>query len=134
MRKTKFVIVGIINTGVDFVVFNLLTTITNVNPILSNVLSFSCGIVCSYLLNRNWTFSDVATNAKFSEFGKFVTSNLLSLLLNTLVVWFAILFIDSNFAFESWQESAIAKMVATLFSLVLNYTLFSRWVFVNKTN
>lgn len=129
MRKTKFIVVGLVNTTLDFGIFNLLTSLAGFNAVLANLISFSCGFVCSYFLNRNWTFKETKSANQTAEFLKFLTSNLVALLINTVAVWIAIRCLETAFDLDLWLYSALAKIIATLFSLVLNYTLLSRWVF-----
>lgn len=51
----KFALVGVVNTLIDFAVYALLTTI-GVNYILAQWISYSAGILNSYVMNRKWTF------------------------------------------------------------------------------
>ena len=51
-----FSFVGVLNTATDFVVFLVLAALLG-SPALANVISYTCGAILSYLLNRNWTFS-----------------------------------------------------------------------------
>jgi len=129
MQKAKFIVVGLVNTTLDFGIFNLLTSLAGFNAVLSNVISFSCGIVCSYFLNRNWTFKETRNADQTAEFLKFLISNLVALLVNTIAVWIAVRILETTFDLDLWLNSALAKIIATLFSLVLNYTFLSRWVF-----
>ena len=51
----KFSAVGVTNTLVDFIVFWLLTH-AGMNYMLSQVFSYSAGILNSYIWNSKWTF------------------------------------------------------------------------------
>ena len=51
----KFSVVGVTNTVVGFVVFYLLTR-RGVNYIIAQVISYTAGILNSYIWNSFWTF------------------------------------------------------------------------------
>lgn len=51
----KFATVGAGNTLIDFSVFFLLTAVST-PYLLSQIFSYTAGMVNSYLLNRSWTF------------------------------------------------------------------------------
>ena len=52
----RFVVIGLVTTLMDLVLFSALTSGAGINPVVANVFSYSCGIVTSFLLNRSWTF------------------------------------------------------------------------------
>ena len=56
IKAAKFAVVGIANTLIDYGVFALLAQLLSVNVFLSQVISYSCGILNSYIFNRSWTF------------------------------------------------------------------------------
>ena len=54
----RFAIVGAINTAVDFCLFMVLAAWAGLPVALSNTLSYSAGVACSFALNRTFTFGD----------------------------------------------------------------------------
>lgn len=54
----RFSLVGVLNTALDFGIFTLLTQIAwfAQNPVAAHVISYACGVVCSLILNKLWTF------------------------------------------------------------------------------
>ena len=60
VQVARFVGVGVLNTTLDFLVFNFLTKQFNVvggrDVVWVNAVSFSCAVVQSYYWNRNWIF------------------------------------------------------------------------------
>jgi putative flippase GtrA len=78
----RFAVVGAITTVIDFVLFATLIGITG-QPVLSNIISYSCGLTTSYLLNRSWTF---AVEADLIQALKFFLFTSTGLLLSTLLV------------------------------------------------
>mgnify|MGYP000859673245 CR=1 FL=1 len=108
-----FSIVGIINTGVDFAVFTLLNGVVGINHLLSQVLSYSCGIVNSFFLNRRWTFR-VERPKTVKEFAAFVLVNILSLGISLLVLYVTRDFLHWNIY--------LSKGIATIFSMGVNFS------------
>ena len=56
VRLIRFTLIGGINTAVDYGVFFLLHTLLSVGSLIAQVISFSSGVICSYFLNRHFTF------------------------------------------------------------------------------
>jgi putative flippase GtrA len=110
----RFAIVGAINTMVDAAVFFFMLTATNISPVWANVLSYSTGMISSFILNRSWTFR-VATDAPWKiQLFKFVGVNILTLTLSTLVVWSLSIYINPLSA------KAVSILVTFIFGFLLN--------------
>lgn len=56
VKAAKFAVVGVANTLIDYGVFALLAQLLGVNVYFSQVISYSCGVLNSYVFNRSWTF------------------------------------------------------------------------------
>lgn len=56
MRMAKFVLVGLLNTGVDFAIFVAMVYGLSVSSAWAQLVSYSVGVVNSYVWNRKWTF------------------------------------------------------------------------------
>lgn len=54
-RFLRFAVTGFINTAIDFFVFFVLSSF-GVGLILSQAVSYSAGMLSSFLINRSWTF------------------------------------------------------------------------------
>ncbi len=122
----KFMAVGAVNFFVDLGIFTLLHTVIGIIAVPSNIVSYSCGVVNSYLLNRYWTFkikldfisayklkSGVAIRFLSVPFLKFVFVNLISLGVNTLAVYILIDLYS--------LDPTLSKLIATVFSFVVNF-------------
>ena len=115
----KFMVVGVINFLVDFGVFKLLSTAIGLPVALSNVISYTCGVINSFILNRYWTFK-IRHKFVSVHFAKFVFVNLISLGVNTLAVWVLVElygFTDGLFGVQNMY----AKLIATVFSFTVNF-------------
>lgn len=59
----KFCIVGGLNKAIDFLVFSFLSYL-GVYYIIAQCVSYGCGVLNSYLLNRAWTFQQQGKGRK----------------------------------------------------------------------
>lgn len=118
----KFGLVGLVNTAVDFAVFVLLTKAVDLNSTISHAISYSCGVLNSYFLNRKWTFKQKSKSHPM-EFFKFLLVNLVSLGLSTLVL--------NYLEIEAGISVYVAKLGATLCSMLVNF-IGSKLVVFNK--
>ena len=130
MRQIKFAIVGVVNTLVDFVVFNLLAGMLGFTVLSASLIAYSCGIATSFVFNRNWTFADRLTDSGRVLILRFIGTNLLGLSINTVIVTLAVNGLTDLTELSDGLVLALAKVLATTGTLVVNYTLMHRWVFV----
>lgn len=116
----KFNVVGIMNTAVDFGVFMILNHYLGLIYAVSQVISYSCGMVNSYFLNKFWTFQK-REGFTAIEVTKFILVNLCSLGISLLVLYI----LQSKW---SW-EVLPSKVLATGFSVGVNFLGNKFWVF-----
>jgi len=118
----KFGCVGCLNTIVDFGMFSLLNSYFGVNYIISQIVSYSSGILNSYGFNKFWTFSGTKTNKKTTkEFVQFFTVNIASLSASLLVL--SILMKNNS------MNSFFAKLISMVLAQVVNFSGYRFWVF-----
>ena len=85
-KLLKFGITGVMNTAVDFVVYTVLVSVCSMGLYVSQVISYCCGMLNSYAVNRKWTFD--TKNGFFSlELVKFVALNLAMMLLGMGIIY-----------------------------------------------
>lgn len=115
----RFCLVGTVNTGIDFIVFALLSHL-GVLLLLAQIVSYTCGIFNSFLLNRKWTFQ--AKRRSLRQLPRFLTLNLCTLSITYgLLVYFHDQLVWSVF---------VSKLLATGVSLVINFMGSRLLVFV----
>ena len=81
----KFALVGVLNTVVDFLVFQLLN-LTLGWTYLAQVIGYSAGVLNSYFWNSRWTFRKEHQRSA-REAAAFVVVNLVSLGVSLGVLW-----------------------------------------------
>lgn len=110
------------NTLVDFIVFWVLSYL-GVNEYLSQVASYSCGMLNSYIVNRSWTFK--SKNRFFSaQMIRFIVANLSLLLLSLGVLWL----IGGQLGYSK----LVAKLCATAVTMIVGFAVNRLWVFRGK--
>ena len=111
----RFAAVGAVTTLLDMVLFNTLYFL-GARPTLSNLVSYSCGIAVSYMLNRAWTFRAAHSHVQAM---KFVAATLTGLLISTAIVAGLALLIPAP----------VAKVISVPIVFVWNYLASRFWVF-----
>lgn len=128
-QVAKFGIVGVLNTSIDFGILNLLILLTDFTRGagigLINVPSFSLAILNSYFWNRKWVFKD----SHKGNFFIFVAVTVIGLLINTSVVVVITTFIPPIIVGSPTIWANVAKVFATGFSMVWNFTGYKLIVF-----
>jgi putative flippase GtrA len=126
LQAIRFMLVGVINTLVDIIIYYVLTRYTtffNDQILLTRILSFLSGSVCSFILNRLWTFKK-RDAVRGVEVVKFYITVGMSLLIGLLSMQFFI----KVFHFYD----LIALGISIIFTFIWNFTISKLWVFAQK--
>lgn len=119
----KFGITGIMNTVVDFAVYTVLVSLVGMGLYVSQVISYCCGMLNSYAVNRKWTFD--TKNGFFSlELVKFIVLNLAMMLLGMGIIYLCV----EQMGFHK----LVGKLVSTVLVMAINFVVSNLWVFRNK--
>jgi len=125
LQFIKFAIVGVANTGVDWVVYFILSrTILTDSLVVAKASSFTIAVLNSYLLNTIWTFKkeyatatkEGATGGKAAIFIKFMIVSLVGLGINTLVYKYSL----DKFAGSELISLVFASGAAILWNFFAN--------------
>ena len=136
----KFAIVGVLNTLVDFAVFETLNLLLGW-VYAAQVLGYSCGVINSYLWNSGWTFREQRQRT-FREISLFVVVNIVSLGVSLGVIWLCRdVFGITNAWVSSWMPASLSgfikgdtidKLIATCFAIIVNFIGNRLFVFRGK--
>ena len=143
VRVGKFGIVGILNTIIDFCIFNALTKYASFGLIQANLVSTTVAMIFSFVMNKRVVFEDdegsVVKQAVLflvvTAFGLYVIQNGIIWLLTD--VWVGPVHLVVNIVrsaqihilSDGFYINNSAKAVATLASLVWNYIMYKKVVF-----
>jgi putative flippase GtrA len=120
-KLMKFGLVGVFNTLITIGSYILLLQI-GINYIFANVLGYVLGVLNSFYWNKRWVFKVESSDKAI--FFKFVVVNIISLSINTLILYIIVNFTSSNYY--------IAQILATGFGLVTNFYLNNKWTFLGN--
>lgn len=119
----RFGTVGGITTLGDLLIFTGLTLGLDIATIPANLVSYSCGIVASFLLNRHWTFSHTKSHGNASgQALRFAITNLTGLGISTTIVALLAMVLPRP----------VAKILSIPAVFVWNYLTARHWVFKGR--
>ncbi len=131
-QPVKFLVVGLLNTGIDFGLFFIFTSVFTMHFFFANLLSTGAALIVSFILNAQLTFNNRMTRANVSLFLIVTLTGLW--LLQPIIIAAAQPII--SFILQPAQNSVfillLAKAVATTATLVWNYFLYKNIVFRAK--
>ena len=114
LKAVSFAMVGVVNTVVDATVFFLAYAFLTHSLVAANVLAWSAGVTCSYVLNSFITFAhESGRTLSLRGYGTFVASGIVGLVGNT-----ATLIIVAQ-VLPVWA----AKACAILVSFMINFSM-----------
>ena len=85
MQFIKYACVGVLNTLVTRCVIYVCKALFGVNPLVSNAIGYVCGVVNSFLWNKNWVFK--SSGNYYREAMIFLIGFLICYGLQLLTVW-----------------------------------------------
>jgi len=129
----KFFMVGILNTGIDFLVLNFLMWMTQTykgTPIvIFGTISFCVAVTNSYFLNKYWTFGDKSKEQAPKQFVKFLSVSIVGLVLNNSIIYSITTFVNPVFGLSPVLWANFAKVIATGVVLMWNFGGYKLFVF-----
>ncbi len=120
IQLLRFILIGVLNTSLTFMVYYVLVFL-KVNYLLANILAYSAGTINSYFWNRAWVFKCQKDHSEL--FYKFVIVNLITLLLNSSVLYVLVTFSLGKI---------VSQVAATFFGIWTNFLLNKIWTFKVK--
>ncbi len=132
LEKTKkpiiFTIIGVINTLIDFGLLLILSS-TGLSRVFANTISTGIAFIFSFFMNRKYTFQSTSNNVA-REVALFIGVTLFGLwvIQNSIIAVLAPI-LSSQFGTPSEAATLIAKLFATVASLVWNYLMYDKVVF-----
>lgn len=136
-QTVRFASVGLLNTLLDLVFFNILVHLFGLNIVLANSISVSFGIVLSYILNKRFVFNEKHTWRAFLLF--VCVTGMSSLIIQDLVIWITKDSFDilakitadllSLGPVEPLIRTSMSKLCAVAVGMVWNFTLYKYLVF-----
>ena len=128
---SRFAVVGLANTVIDFGLLFLLTFL-GLPKIAANTISTGLAFIFSFFANKKYTFESTSNNIIY-EIILFIIITLFGLwVLQNSIIWLATPPIK-NIILQEQLALFIAKLLATIVSLVWNYCLYDKFVFKKES-
>ena len=129
-KPLKFVIVGISNTVVDFLIMNILKFM-GVNLIIANTISTGTAMVYSFFMNKKWTFRNAGKDY-FRQVVLFFVFTIIGIwIIQNSFIWLIDKYVPT-FGLPEQLFANLAKLAASVPSLIWNYITYNKIVFKNN--
>ena len=152
-RVSRFAVLGVVNTLLDFVIYNFLRVLTHttseqvVRNVVLNMLSAGSVAVLSFFMNRRYVFKD--DKAGTERIVLFFVVTMLGIFVVQQAIFSVVLHLDDGLAntcaklveaispvhpSHNFYATNIAKAVGTVGSMIWNFQLYKRVVFKETKN
>lgn len=136
-KLAKFIMVGVLNTGIDFFVFNMLISVTGLDKGISITLfktvSFLSALFNSYELNRLWTFDEEAAPSwSRQELIRFAVVTVSGLLVNVGTTSLIVNTTTPLFGLSQVRWDNVAAVAATASNFVWDFAGYKLFVFISS--
>lgn len=112
-QLAKFVIAGVINTIIDWTIFFSLYNIVGLNPVISQITSFTIATTVSFFINTLWVFNTTKAKTRQRLITEFFILNLIALGITSGLIY---VFIDLM-----KMNELLAKILTTAITMVYSY-------------
>ncbi len=110
--------IGVLNTGVDFGIFALLDR-TKLYYILAHVISYHCGIFCSFMLNRYFNFK--VKDKPMQRFISFYASSVIAMALSAGLLYLFVTYCK--------VPHIVGKLMATVIIVICQFLFVKHYTF-----
>ena len=119
-------VVSFITAGISKNLLEIASDDKNMVSIISTVISWICAVTFAYLTNRVWVFNSQAAGrqAIIKEAASFYGGRVFTLIVEAVMMWVGYSLMSMNY----W----IAKIIANVVVLILNYVISKLIVFKKK--
>ncbi|MGE5418432.1 MAG: GtrA family protein [Acidobacteriota bacterium] len=130
-QAIKFGAVGLLNTLIDYGLFNLLVALTGIQTGVKvgsiNTFTQTLAAINSYFFNRNWTFK--ARQGKHSwQIIKFTIATVIGILINSAVVMI-VSSMGKGLPVSPYIILNGGKLLGAVLSILWNFVSYRLWVF-----
>lgn len=125
-ETSLYLVFGVLTTIVDFVSYILFRRLS-INFMIANVLSWSVAVIFAFITNKIYVFNSKNKSMQTikDEFLSFVSARIFSLCFSLVFIYFMVTLLGTN--------DLIAKVIASVFVIIINYVLSKFYIF-NQEN
>ena len=122
----KYLIIGVLTTGINYVIFAILVNIAKVEMHTSNIIAWIISVIFAYFTNKLFVFE--SRSFKLEVLGKEIVSfgaaRVLSLIMEEIILYVFVNLLNMN--------QLIIKLIANIIVIIVNYIL-SKFIIFKKT-
>ncbi len=120
-----YVFFGFVTTVVNYVVFVLCGHVFHLDVVISNAIAWILAVIVAFITNKLWVFESKKRDVKTlgREFGEFVAGRLITLALESVLLW---IFVD-----KLGVNDLIMKIITSIIVMIVNY-IFSKFIIFRK--
>ena len=120
-RFPKYLLGGVLSTGLDIFIFNFFTTVFKINFLISNSISFICAVLISFFFNKYITFEYSDNNSTVKHISIFFIISIVSLGISNSLIFLFITYFS--------LIPLYAKFIQICISYPINYFMIKKFVF-----
>lgn len=109
----KFVIVGGIATIIDWILYFIIYNFLKINPLISNLISFSISSIYNYTASIKWVFDVNANKSKKRLFVEFMIFSFIGLGITETLLWIGTQQLGMN--------AMLVKIMSTIIVMIFNF-------------
>ncbi|MFX0580333.1 GtrA family protein [Nocardia nepalensis] len=134
----KFAIVGATTFIIDSGIFYVLKwTVLETKPVTAKIISGVIAVICSYILNREWSFKNRGGREKHHEALLFFGVSAVGVVLSFIPLWissyvFDLRQPDVSFTVENIADFISAFIIGNLLQMAFRFWAMRRWVFPDE--
>ncbi|ANZ24551.1 MULTISPECIES: GtrA family protein [Rhodococcus] len=136
----KFAIVGGTTFVVDSVIFyTLKLTVLEEKPVTAKVIAGVIAVICSYVLNREWSFKNRGGRERHHEALLFFAVSGIGVVLSFIPLWISSYVFDLrvpnvSLTMENIADFVSAYLIGNLLQMIFRFWCFRRFVFPEEMN
>jgi putative flippase GtrA len=134
----KFAVVGATTFIIDSGIFYVLKwTVLETKPVTAKIISGVIAVICSYILNREWSFKNRGGREKHHEALLFFGVSGVGVVLSFIPLWissyvFDLRQPDVSFTVENIADFISAFIIGNLLQMAFRFWAMRRWVFPDE--
>ena len=121
----KYLIIGVLTTVINYIVFALLVNVTKIDMHVSNIIAWIVSVIFAYFTNKLYVFESKTFQLDIirKEILTFGAARIFSLLLEEVILYV--------FVNRLGMEKLIIKLIANIIVIIVNYVL-SKFIIFKK--
>ena len=124
-RFKRYILVGLLSAILEYASFFNFSHVLHYNLYISNSISFCVGLLTSFFLNRQWSFSEQKKYDKrfYHQFNRYLILAIINLFITNFIIGVL------NFVLNNQLQD---KLLSMIISSIWNYFIFQKFIFTYR--